>query len=80
MVMNHRRTPRLKPLLDKVPPGFMVDTPWLRAQGIDPKSIHDYVARGWLKRVIRGVYRRPLPEDARGADETSWEIPLLSLQ
>ena len=80
MVMNHRRTPRLKPLLDKVPPGFMVDTPWLRGQGIDPKSIHDYVARGWLKRVIRGVYRRPLPEDAQGEDETSWEIPLLSLQ
>ena len=80
MVMNHQRTPRLKPLLDKVPPGFMVDTPWLRGQGIDPKSIHDYVARGWLKRVIRGVYRRPLPEGAQGADETSWEIPLLSLQ
>ena len=80
MVMNHVRKPRLKPLLDKVPPGFMVDTPWLRGQGIDPKSIHDYVARGWLKRVIRGVYRRPLPEGARGADETSWEISLLSLQ
>ena len=78
--MNHQRTPRLKPLLDKVPPGFMVDTPCLKAQGVDPKSIHDYVARGWLKRVIRGVYRRPLPEGAQGADETSWEIPLLSLQ
>ena len=80
MVMNHQKKPRLKPLLDKVPPGFMVDTPWLRAQGIDPKSIHGYVARGWLTRVIRGVYRRPLPEGAQGADETSWEIPLLSLQ
>ena len=34
----------------------------------------------WLKRVIRGVYRRPLPEGAQGADETSWEISLLSLQ
>ena len=80
MVMNRQRTPRLKPLLDKVPPGFMVDTPWLRGQGIDPKSIHDYVARGWLKRVIRGVYRRPLPEGVHGADEMSWEISLLSLQ
>ena len=58
----------------------MVDTPWLRGQGIDPKSIHDYVARGWLKRVIRGVYRRPLPEGAQGTDETSWEISLLSMQ
>ena len=78
--MNHQKTPRVKPLLDKVPPGFMVDTPWLRGQGIDRKSIRDYVARGWLKRVIRGVYRRPLPEGAQGADKTSWEISLLSLQ
>ena len=71
---------RLKPLLDKVPPGFMVDTPWLKAQGIDPKSIHDYVRRGWLERVIRGAYRRPLPEGAQSASEDSWAIPLLSLQ
>ena len=80
MVMNRQRTPRLKPLLDTVPPGFMVDTPWLRAQGIDPKSIHDYVARGWLERVVRGVYRRPLPEGAQGGHGESWAIPLLSLQ
>ena len=58
----------------------MVDTPWLKAQGIDPKSIHDYVNRGWLERVIRGAYRRPLPEGAQGASEDSWAIPLLSLQ
>jgi len=80
MVMNHQRTPRLKPLLNTIPPGFMVDTKWLRARGIDPKSIHDYVARGWLERVIRGVYRRPPPEGARSTRETSWEIALLSLQ
>ncbi|MCY4059576.1 MAG: AbiEi antitoxin N-terminal domain-containing protein, partial [Gammaproteobacteria bacterium] len=47
--MNHPRTQRLKPLLDTVPPGFVVDTPWLTARGIDSKSIHDYVARGWLE-------------------------------
>ena len=58
----------------------MVDTPWLKAQGIDPKSIHDYVARGWLERVVRGVYRRPLPEGVEGAGEVSWEVVLLSLQ
>ena len=58
----------------------MVNTSWLRAQGIDPKSIHDYVSRGWLERVIRGVYRRPLPEGVYGVSEDSWEIPLLSLQ
>ena len=80
MVMNHQRMQRLKPLLDKVPPGFMVDTPWLKAQGIDPKSIHDYVHRGWLERVIRGAYRRPLTEGVQSASEDSWAIPLLSLQ
>ena len=80
MAMNHKRSPRLKPLLDKVPPGFMVDAAWLKAQGIDPKSIHGYVSRGWLERVIRGVYRRPLPEGAQGSAGGSWEIPLLSLQ
>jgi len=58
----------------------MVDTPWLRAQGIDPKSIHDYVARGWLERVVRGVYRRPLPDGAQAGYEESWAVPLLSLQ
>ena len=78
--MDHQRKPRLKPLLDTVPPGFMVDTPWLRARGIDPKSIHDYVARGWLERVVRGVYRRPPPEGAQSGSEASWAIPLLSLQ
>ena len=78
--MSQQRTPRLKPLLDKVPPGFMVDTPWLKAQGIDSKSIHDYVARGWLERVIRGVYRRPLPEGVESPYQGSWEIALLSLQ
>ena len=78
--MNHQRTQRLKPLLDKVPPGFVVDTPWLKAQGIDSKSIHNYVSRGWLERIIRGVYRRPLPEGFQTSPGLSWEILLLSLQ
>ena len=80
MAMNHQKTPRLKPLLDAVPAGFMVDTPWLRARSIDGKSIHNYVARGWLERVVRGVYRRPLPEGVRGIDKEPWRIPLVSLQ
>ena len=78
--MDHVRKQRLKPLLDTVPPGFVVDTRWLKAQGIDPKSIHDYVLRGWLERVTRGVYRRPVPEGVERVSEVSWEIALLSLQ
>ena len=80
MAMNQSRTPRLKPLLDAVPPGFLVDTPWLTARNIDSKSIHDYVARGWLERVVRGVYRRPAPDGTSGCDEDSWATLLLSLQ
>ena len=58
----------------------MVDTSWLRGQGIDPKSIHDYVARGWLERIVRGVYRRPLPEGVHQGSDTAWQVPLLSMQ
>ena len=78
--MSQQRKRRLKNLLDKVPPGYMVDTPWLRAQGINPKSIHDYVSRGWLERVVRGVYCRPLPEGAQSTPGNAWAIALLSLQ
>ena len=53
------------------------DTPWLRARNIDPKSIHDYVARGWLERLVRGVYRRPAPQGAPGGDRDFWAILLL---
>lgn len=80
MVMRQQRVPRLKPLLEQVPPGFMVDARWLKSQGIDPKSIHNYVAQGWLERVVRGVYRRPLPRNVRASDQAGWQPPLLSLQ
>ena len=80
MVMTHSRTQRLKPLLDTVPPGFVVDTPWLRARSIDPKSIHHYVARGWLERIVRGVYRRPAPLGTPNGSGESWAVLLLSLQ
>lgn len=83
--MSHQRTPRLKPFLERVPPGFLVDAAWLKRFGIDPKSIHDYAERGWLERVVRGVYRRPLPHtDQAGRPpvrpETDWQLPLLSIQ
>ncbi len=79
MVMNQLRVPRLKPLLDVLPPGFIVDTAWLKDRGIDAKSIHDYAARGWIVRVVRGVYRRPLANGVQG-NELSWQVVLLSLQ
>ena len=80
MVMSRQRKQRLKPLLDKVPPGFLVDTRYLRAQCINAKSIHNYVERGWLERIVRGVYRRPLPVNAETASVVSWHYALLSIQ
>ena len=56
-----------------------MDAAWLKARGIDAKSIHGYTARGWIERVVRGVYRRPLPNGAQ-ADGLSWQLVLLSLQ
>ena len=76
--MSHVKQQRLKPLLDKVPPGFLVDTRYLMAQYINAKSIHNYVERGWLERVGRGVYRRPVPVNAETV--VSWHYALLSLQ
>ncbi|MGX1101475.1 type IV toxin-antitoxin system AbiEi family antitoxin domain-containing protein [Amorphus sp. MBR-141] len=80
MGMSLQRQPRLKFLMEKVPPGFLVDTPWLKARGIDAKSIHDYVSRGRLERVIRGVYRRPLPDGVKVQPAVPWDSVLLSLQ
>ena len=77
--MSQSKISRLKPLLEALPPGFVVDAAWLKARGIDPKSIHEYAARGWIVRVVRGVYRRPLPNGAQ-ADDLSWQAILISLQ
>ena len=79
MVMNQTKIPRLKPLLESLPPGFVVDAAWLKARGIDPKSIHEFVARGWIERIVRGVYRRPLPNGVQN-DDLSWQAILISLQ
>lgn len=80
--MNNKRqrTPRLKNLIDDIPPGFIVDTAWLKARGADSSSIHRYVRQGWLEQVIHGVYRRTLPQNANDDPRLSWPTILLSLQ
>jgi len=81
MAMGQIRTERLKPFLESVPPGFLTDTAWLRRSGIDSKSIHRYVERGWLEKIVHGVYRRSLGElGAVSPDAVDWQIPVLSLQ
>ena len=78
--MSHQKQQRLKPLLDKVPRVFWWIPAILGAQGINAKSIHGYVERGWLERVVRGVYRRPVPVNVETEPVVSWHYALLSLQ
>ena len=78
--MNQPRTPRLKPFLDSAPPGALVEAAWLKARKIDRKSIHNYVQRGWLEPLTRGVYRRPVHRNMAKAPHKEWRIQLLSIQ
>jgi len=80
MVKNHHKLEKLKPLLNEVPPGFLVDAAWLVARKIDRKSIHNYAKRGWLESVVRGLYRRPFLSGANEEASVSWTIPVLSMQ
>ncbi len=80
MVMSQQKTGKLKPLLDEVPPGFLVDAAWLVARKIDRKSIYNYAKRGWLEPVVRGLYRRPFLEGETEAATTDWKITVLSMQ
>lgn len=78
--MNQYRSKKLKPLLDEMPPGFLADSAWLVSRKIDRKSIHDYVKRGWLERVIHGVYRRPFVSGESRAVRYDWRVTVLSMQ
>lgn len=80
MAMSQLREEKLKPLLNDVPPGFLVDAAWLTARRIDRKSIYNYVERGWLEHVVRGVYRRPFLEGEQASTKAGWKIPVLSMQ
>lgn len=80
--MDAARSQNLKKLLDAVPAGYLVDAAWLVSQGTAYESFRDYVKRGWLDRITRGVFRRPLPSTT--ATPTSngidWKTCILSTQ
>ena len=80
--MNAARSQNLKKLLDAVPAGYLVDAAWLVSQGIAYESFRDYVKRGWLDRITRGVFRRPLPSTAATPTSNSidWKTCILSTQ
>ncbi len=80
--MDAARSQNLKKLLDAVPAGYLVDAAWLVSQGIAYESFRDYVKRGWLDRITRGVFRRPLPGTAATPTSNSidWKTCILSTQ
>ena len=78
--MKRQRRSLLGPLLDQVPPGFLVDARWLAANGMGAGAVSNYLDRGWLERLTRGVYRRPLPGGTPRQGVVPWKTALLSLQ
>lgn len=78
--MSGQKQQKLKPLLQAVPPGFLVDSPWLRRNGVSRQSVSAYVKQGWLERLAQGVYRRPFGPSQTPEDTYEWKIPLLSAQ
>ena len=77
--MSAPRSQNLKKVLAAVPSGHLVDAAWLTAHGVAYESFRDYVKRGWLERVHRGVFRRPAPYDTTSST-LDWKACLLSMQ
>ncbi|SDX97056.1 transcriptional regulator with AbiEi antitoxin N-terminal domain [Ruegeria halocynthiae] len=77
--MNAGRSQNLKKVLNSVPTGYLVDANWLTAHGIAYETFRDYVKRGWLERVHRGVFRRPVPNPP-ASNTVDWKACLISMQ
>lgn len=77
--MDTARSKNLKKVLEAVPAGYLVDAPWLTSHGVAYETFRDYVKRGWLERVNRGVFRRPVP-NASKSNSIDWKTCLLSMQ
>ena len=76
--MDGQNQQRLKNLLQALPEGFVVTTAWLEEHGVTRQLASNYVASGWLERVIQGLYRRPLPGMAHQTPD--WRAAVLSAQ
>ncbi|PID62706.1 MAG: hypothetical protein CSB44_03330 [Gammaproteobacteria bacterium] len=77
--MVTERAQHLKKVVDAVPTGYLVDASWLRAHGVAYETFRDYVKRGWLERLTRGVFRRT-SSSFPAPDTIDWKICLLSIQ
>ena len=65
-----------------LPEGLLADAAWLTAAGYSSSLRSRYVASGWLQRITRGVFRRPLyklgVEDV--TEPLRWQHVVVSLQ
>lgn len=78
--MTRHKQGKLKQLIDTVPQGFLVDTPWLASRQIDRKLAHYYVKNGWLEAITQGLYRRPYAASENPNVISDWKTTVLSLQ
>lgn len=78
-IMSTQNEAKLKNTLEAVPQGFLVDSAWLERHDISRFLTRNYVERGWLDRLARGVFRRPTP-NARQTNSLDWKSAVLSLQ
>ena len=79
--MGTRNQDKLNSLQRSLPEGLVADAAWLEQNGYSGALRKKYVAHGWLDQVVRGVYRRPVPELAQQAGkDLPWESVVISLQ
>src|SRR5262244_1940198 len=72
---------KLNYLQRSLPEGLVADAAWLEKHGYSRALRNKYVARGWLDKVARGVYRRPAPKLTGEAREgLRWQPIVISLQ
>lgn len=72
---------KLNWLQRSLPEGLVADAAWLEKHGYSRALRNKYVARGWLDKVTRGVYRRPAPTlKGEARQGLRWELVVISLQ
>jgi hypothetical protein len=72
---------KLNWLQRSLPEGLVADAAWLENQGYSRALRNKYVARGWLDKVARGVYRRPAPTlKGQPREGLRWQPVVISLQ
>ena len=80
--MGIQNQEKLNWLQRSLPEGLIADATWLEKNGYSGALRKKYVAHGWLDRVARGVYRRPVPQLPQQQAEkcVHWESVVISHQ